>query len=143
MGRKPKPAEMGAVSSPRSSGATLRQTAAAAGVSRTTSKNWVKQLSGVRPRKSRPLPALQLSIKERETISRGLACRMTLTAIAAELGRSVSTVSREVRPGLIVWPSSASRTYDRSANDPSRCLTEPSPGIGREISWSAATATAT
>lgn len=36
-------------------------------------------------------------MEERETTSRGLARRMTLTAIAAELGRSVSTVSREVR----------------------------------------------
>jgi IS30 family transposase len=85
--------------SARASGATLRQAAAAAGVSRTTSKNWVKQSGGVRPCSSRPRPALRLSIEERETISRGLelACRMTLTAIAAELGRWVSTVSWEVR----------------------------------------------
>ena len=45
----------------------------------------------------RPRPALRLSIEERETISRGLARKLTLTAIAAELGRSVTTVSREVR----------------------------------------------
>jgi IS30 family transposase len=35
-------------------------------------------------------------LEDRETISRGLAQKKTLTAIAAELGRSVSTVSREV-----------------------------------------------
>ena len=34
--------------------------------------------------------------RERETISRGLAQKRTFTSIAAELGRSVSTVSREV-----------------------------------------------
>ena len=93
MGRKPKPAEVRAVFfNARASGATLKQAAAAAGVSRTTSKNWLKQSGGVRPR-----PALRLSIEERETISRGLARRMSLTAIAVELGRSVSTVSREMR----------------------------------------------
>jgi IS30 family transposase len=81
----------------RASGATLRQAAAAARVSRTTAANWVRQSGGVRPRAVRPRPALRLSIEERETISRGLARRVTLTAIAAELGRSVSTVSREVR----------------------------------------------
>jgi IS30 family transposase len=35
-------------------------------------------------------------LEEREVISRGLAQRRTMTAIAAELGRSVSTVSREI-----------------------------------------------
>jgi hypothetical protein len=33
---------------------------------------------------------LRLSLDERESISRGVARKMTLTAIAAELGRSVS-----------------------------------------------------
>jgi IS30 family transposase len=36
-------------------------------------------------------------LEERETISRGLARDLTLTAIAGELRRSVSTISREVR----------------------------------------------
>ena len=45
---------------------------------------------------TRPRPALRLSLEERETISRGLAARKTLTAIAVELGRAVSTVWREV-----------------------------------------------
>jgi IS30 family transposase len=98
MGRKPKPAEVRArFFTARASGATLRQAAAAAGVSRTTSHYWVKQSGGVRPRTTRPRPALRLSVDERETISRGLAQKWTLTAIAGELGRSVSTVSREVR----------------------------------------------
>ena len=39
---------------------------------------------------------VRLSLDERETIPRGLAGKMTLTAIAAELGGSVSTISREV-----------------------------------------------
>lgn len=98
MGRKPKSAEVRTVFfTARASGATLQQAAAAAGVSRTTSKNWVKQSGGVRPRATRPRPALRLSLEEREVISRGLARRLTLAAIAEELGRSVSTISREVR----------------------------------------------
>jgi IS30 family transposase len=41
-------------------------------------------------------PPLRLSLAEREEISRGLAAGLTLTAIARTLGRSPSTVSREV-----------------------------------------------
>lgn len=97
MGRKPKPAEVRVrFFTARSSGATLNQAAAAAGVSRITGHYWLAQSGGVRPRLTRPRPKLRLSMEERETISRGLAKRQTLTAIAAELGRSVSTVSREI-----------------------------------------------
>ena len=47
----------------------------------------------------RPRPAcseLRLSLEEREEISRGLAGGLSLRAIACELGRAPSTVSREV-----------------------------------------------
>ena len=87
----------GAAFTARANGATLRQAAAAAGVSRTAGHYWLAQSGGVRPRARRPRPALRLSLDERETISRGLAQKKTLTAIAGELGRSVSTISREVR----------------------------------------------
>jgi IS30 family transposase len=66
-------------------------------VSRTAGHYWLAQSGGVRPRARRPRAALRLSLDERETISRGLAQKKTLTAIATELGRSVSTISREVR----------------------------------------------
>ncbi|MGV9668960.1 IS30 family transposase [Nocardia niigatensis] len=45
------------------------------------------------PRRSR---AGHLDVAERETISRGLSARMSLRDIAVELGRSPSTISREV-----------------------------------------------
>jgi IS30 family transposase len=97
VGRKPMSAEIRArFFRARASGATLRQAAAAAGVSRTTGHYWLAQSGGVRPRLRRPRPALRLSLEEREAISRGLAAGWTLTAIAADLGRSTSTVSREV-----------------------------------------------
>jgi IS30 family transposase len=97
MGRLPKPVEVRvAFFTARASGATLKQAAAAAGISRTAGHYWLAQSGGVRPRRRSPRPALRLSLDEREAISRGLAQRKTLTAIAAEIGRSVSTVSREV-----------------------------------------------
>jgi hypothetical protein len=104
MGRKPKPAEVRAVFfTARASGATLREAAAAAGVCRTTGHYWLAQSGGVRPRVGRPRPPLRLSVDERELISRGLAARKTFTAIAAELGRAVTT-----SPGRL--PATAART---------------------------------
>lgn len=50
---------------------------------------------GIRPR-FRTRNTCSLSLAERETISRGLARRRSLRAIAEELGRSPSTISREV-----------------------------------------------
>jgi IS30 family transposase len=47
-----------------------------------------------RPRKRSPL---RLSAHEREEVSRGLSTGMSIRAIAAELGRPPSTISREVR----------------------------------------------
>lgn len=48
----------------------------------------------------RPLPRqryrLALTLAEREEISRGLACDLSLRAIAARLGRSPSTISRKL-----------------------------------------------
>jgi len=50
----------------------------------------------------RPVPvgewcSLRLSLADREEISRGLACDESLHSIAYRLGRSPSTVSREVK----------------------------------------------
>ena len=98
MGRKPKPPEQRmAFFTARASGTSLRKSAALAGISRSTACLWLKQSGGVRPRATKPRPALRLSLDDRETISRGLAANRSLTAIAAELGRPVSTISREVR----------------------------------------------
>jgi IS30 family transposase len=97
MGRRPKSAEVRArFWSARASGATLREAAKAAGVSKTTGHYWLRDSGGRRPRARRPRPALRLSLAEREEISRGLAAGLTLTVIAQGMGRSTSTVSREV-----------------------------------------------
>ena len=98
MGRHPKSAEVrGRFWRARASGASLREAARAAGVSRTAGHYWLKESGGVRPRTTAPRPELRLSLAEREEISRGLAKKETLTSIAARLGRSVSTISREVK----------------------------------------------
>lgn len=98
MGRLPKSAEVrGRFWEARASGATLVEAAAAAGVSRTAVRYWLQESGGLRPRPRRPRPPLRLSLAEREEISRGLAAGLTLTAIALQLERPVSTVSREVR----------------------------------------------
>jgi transposase len=132
VGRKPKSAEVRArFFRARASGATLRQAAAAAGVSRTTGHYWLAQSGGVRPRQRRPRPALRLSLEEREAISRGLAAGWTLTAIAASLGRATSTVSRDVARniGINGYRGSGRAARDRpdgpatarEAGRPTRC----------------------
>ena len=51
---------------------------------------------GIRPRQRKRSP-LSLTLAEREVISRGLAQQLTLRAIATRLGRSPSTISREIQ----------------------------------------------
>jgi IS30 family transposase len=66
-------------------------------VSKTAAHYWLKESGGLRPRATRPASPLRLSLAEREEISRGLARGLTLTQIALQLGRSTSTVTREVK----------------------------------------------
>lgn len=51
---------------------------------------------GFRPREKKRSP-LALTLAEREVISRGLASQLSMRTIAAEIGRSPSTVSREIQ----------------------------------------------
>jgi len=53
------------------------------------------QTGGFRPR-TRKRSCLSLTLTEREVISRGLAMHLSLRAIASQLGRSPSTISREI-----------------------------------------------
>jgi len=50
---------------------------------------------GIRP-SSRKRSRLALTISDREEISRGMACQLSLRTIAAQLRRSPSTISREI-----------------------------------------------
>jgi len=79
VGRHPKSAEVrGRFWTARASGATLREAAQAAGVSRTAGHYWLTESGGVRPRAKAPRPPLRLSLAEREEISRGLGERRSV-----------------------------------------------------------------
>ena len=58
-------------------------------------QNILRETGGIRPR-IRKRSSLSLALSEREVISRGLAMRLSLRAIASQLGRSASTISREI-----------------------------------------------
>jgi IS30 family transposase len=65
------------------------------GMDHTTVQGFVRAAGGVRPR-PRQRSARHLSLEEREEISRGLAVGVSMREVAVRLGRSCSTVSREV-----------------------------------------------
>ena len=56
----------------------------------------ISPAGGIRPAERRRAPMV-LSLGEREEISRGLSTQFSLRSIARRLGRSPSTISREVR----------------------------------------------
>ena len=72
---------------------------------------------GIRP-PDRKRSRLALTLSEREEISRGIACHLSLRTIASQLGRSPSTVSREVKRngGLHAYRASDAEqaTWDRA-----------------------------
>src|SRR5512140_3784626 len=79
-------------------GETYRTAAAAVGCSAKSVQRLLGRTGGLRPRAT-PQSPLRLSLPEREEISRGLLTGETCRHIAARLGRSPSTVSREVAAG--------------------------------------------
>ncbi|HSS92281.1 MAG TPA: IS30 family transposase [Streptosporangiaceae bacterium] len=67
----------------------------AAGLSK-RARDWFAEAGGVKANGPGPVSGRYLSVAEREEIALGLAARKPLRQIARELGRPVSTVSREV-----------------------------------------------
>src|SRR5665811_1563521 len=57
---------------------------------------WVRQAGGVRPRRGRYLQGRYLSFGEREEIALGRAGGESIRSISRRLGRSPSTISREL-----------------------------------------------
>ena len=62
----------------------------------TTVQRILTENGGIRPRERKRSP-LSLTLAEREVISRGLASQLSIRAIADQLGRPPSTVSREIQ----------------------------------------------
>lgn len=79
-------------------GHAAKPTARALGIPTSTVRTYLLRCGGIRPGPRRRA-AGRLRFEEREGISRGLAAGRSLRSIAAGLGRSTSTVSREVAAG--------------------------------------------
>jgi IS30 family transposase len=79
----------------RSEGVGMRTVARDLGRAHASVRSMVESYGGVRPRTQIRSPR-HLSLEEREEISRGMASGESLRSIARRLGRSASTVSREV-----------------------------------------------
>ena len=81
------------------SGLAPKPAAVSIGVSENTGWRWFTKAGGVPPMplSEPPVPSRYLTVVERERIFEGLARGESYTLIAAALGRSVSTVTRELR----------------------------------------------
>jgi IS30 family transposase len=89
------PAEIDALWVRMRAGHAAKPTARALGLPTSTVRDYLRRCGGIRPDPRRRSPG-RLSFAEREEISRGLAAGLSLRVIASRLGRSASTVSREV-----------------------------------------------
>jgi IS30 family transposase len=78
------------------SGLGIGEAAVVSGVSPARAYGWFKLAGGVKGNGARPASGRFLSVREREEIAVGLAAGESLRAIAVRLGRSPSTISREV-----------------------------------------------
>jgi IS30 family transposase len=99
---------------------------------------------GFRPR-PRTRSVRTLSLSERETISRGIASKLSMRAIAEQLGRSPSTVSREIQRngGYAAYRAHQAdeAAWDRACR-PKSCKLVENPTLARivtrklELAWS-------
>ncbi|WP_434404077.1 IS30 family transposase [Sphingobium sp. DN12] len=96
----------------------------------------ISPTGGIRPA-DRKRGSRALSLAEREEISRGLSVREPLRAIARRLGRSPSTISREVRRngGVARYRATASdqAAWDRALR-PKPCKLACSPSLAQAVS---------
>ena len=95
----------------------------------------LRETGGIRPRERKRSP-LALTLSEREVISRGLARQLSMRAIAVQLGRCASTVSREIKRngGYACYRASlAEEAAWRRALRPKACKLAGRPYLVREV----------
>jgi transposase, IS30 family len=78
------------------SGRSVEEAAFTAGVSWTTAKGWFRQCGGMSPLSLAPSSGRHLTLADREAILAGLMAGCCYAAIARAIGRSTSTVTREL-----------------------------------------------
>ena len=78
-------------------GEFITDAAAEAGTYRKKGARWMAATGGVRPRRGRDLQGRYLSFAEREDIALARAGGESMRCIARRLGRSPTTISRELR----------------------------------------------
>lgn len=84
------------------SGLSGPQAARQLGLGSTAARRVVLRAGGVRPRARPPVSGLRLSFREREEIALLHAAGHGVRAIARELGRAASTVSRELDRNRVI-----------------------------------------
>lgn len=103
------------------SGMVVAEAAEVVGVSKTVAWRWFRQVGGVMPEPFLASIAVgsvrRLSFREREEIACLQAAGRGVRAIAEELGRSPSTVSRELRRGTVRRKSGYRATVAQAAAD--------------------------
>jgi len=101
-------------------GEFISDAAVAAGTYRKQGTRWVIANGGVRPRRGRGLKGRCLSFAEREQLGLLRAAGMSMRAIATQLGRSPSTISRELRRNTEVGGYLASSAHAMAYHRASR-----------------------
>ena len=101
-------------------GEFITDAAEAAGTYRKQGTRWVIANGGVRPRRGRNLQERYLSFAEREETALGRAAGESMRSIAGRLGRSPSTISRELGrnaelPGRYRATSAHAQAWGRAA----------------------------
>jgi len=101
-------------------GGFITDAVAVIGTSRRTGRRVLVDAGGVRPRRSRELKGRCLTFAEREEIALGRAAGESMRSIAERLGRSASTVSRELernvdRQGRYRASGAHAQAYERAS----------------------------
>jgi IS30 family transposase len=110
-------------------GEFITDAAAEAGTYRVKGARWLRAEGGVRPRRGRDLKGRCLTFSEREEIAIARAHGDSMRAIAMRLGRSPSTISRELRrnagrAGCYRATSAHALAYERAGRPkPSKLVT--------------------